>query len=94
MAYQIVLNKKFLNSLTELLEYLETEWGVKAADDFLNNVDARINTLQNHPFIGASTKYKNVRGLYITKHNRMYYRVTKNKVTILNLYDTRRKNYS
>ena len=94
MAYRIVINKKFINSLTNVLSYLETEWNKKVADDFLNRVDQRINALQHHPYIGAQTKFKNVRGIHVTKHNRLYYKVSGNKVTIINLYDTRRKTYS
>jgi len=94
MAYKIVLNKRFIVSLTNVLSFLEKEWGKKVADDFLNKVDIRINSLQHHPFIGALTRYENIRGIHVTQHNRMYYKVARNKVTILNLYDTRRKKYS
>ena len=94
MAYKIVFNKKFIKSLNGVLNFLEQEWSKKTADDFLDKLDIRINSLQHHPFIGSLTKIKNVRGLHITGHNRMYYKVKNKKVTILNLYDTRRKNYS
>ncbi len=94
MAYKIVINKRFISSLSNVLIYLEKEWNKKVADDFLNKVDLKINVLQYHPYIGSLTKYKNVRGIHITKHNRLYYKVANNKVTILNLYDTRRKTYS
>ena len=93
MAYKIVINKKFTASLYNVLDYLENEWGYKVATNFLSKVDTRINSLQHHPYIGAETKFTNIRGIYITQHNRMYYKVKGNKVTILNLYDTRRKNY-
>jgi plasmid stabilization system protein ParE len=93
MAYKIVVKKAFVNRLTEVLNYLEKEWGKKVADDFVFKVDTRIRSLEHHPFIGALSKHKNIRGIYITKHNRMYYKVNGNKVTILNLYDTRRRNY-
>jgi len=94
MAYKIVIKKKFIASLSDILSYLEKEWSIQVADDFVKKVDLRISALQNHPFIGALTRFKTIRGVHITKHNRMYYRVTKNKVTILNMYDTRRKTYS
>jgi len=93
MAYKIVVNKRFIIRLSEVLAFLEKEWGEKVADEFIVKVDTRINSLQHHPFIGAVTKYQGIRGIYVTRHNRMYYKVKGNKVTILNLYDTRRKNY-
>ena len=88
MAYEISFNKRFENKLVSLLAYLEKEWGKKVADDFLHKVDLRIISLQHHPFIGTLTTIKKVRGIHITKHNRIYYKVVNNKVTILNLYDT------
>jgi len=46
--------------------------------------------LTKHPHIGAlSEKAKDVRGLLIARHNRMYYKIKDNKVIILNMYDTR-----
>jgi mRNA-degrading endonuclease YafQ of YafQ-DinJ toxin-antitoxin module len=93
MAYKIIVNKRFIATLSKVLAYLEKEWSKKIADDFLLKVDVRIDSLQHHPFIGGQTKFKGIRGIHVTKHNRMYYKVKGNKVTILNLYDTRRKNY-
>jgi plasmid stabilization system protein ParE len=93
MAYKIVIKKRFIHSLSVLLIYLEKEWGKSVADDLITKLDIRINSLQHHPFIGAQTKLPDVRGIYISSHNRMYYKVKGNKVIILNLYDTRKKNY-
>lgn len=73
MAYKIVVNKRFISRLKEVIDYLEVEWNEKVADDFKRKVIARINLLQNHPYIGAITKIKNVRGIFITKHNRLFY---------------------
>lgn len=83
-----------MNRVTNVLSYLENEWGEKVASNFLDTIDSRIELLKDHPFSGALTrKSKNIRGLHITKHNRLYYKVEGNKIFILNLYDTRKKNY-
>ena len=93
MAYEIVINKRFTNKLLNVLSYLEEEWGGKVAHTFLDTVYARIYALQSHPNIGSLTSIKNVRSTFITKHNRLYYKVVDNKIVILNLYDTRRRNH-
>lgn len=94
MAYKIIIQKRFVVKLNKIVEYLESEWGNKVALDFFNNVNDRINSLKHHPFIGApSQKYKDARGLYITKHNRLIYTVRGRNVYILNIYDTRQKSY-
>ena len=94
MDYKIIYNKKFKKRLSEVLIYLEKEWGKKVADDFLINIVSKINSLQHHSHIGALTKVKDIRGIGITEHNRLFYRIKGNNVIILNLYDTRRKSYS
>ncbi len=90
MAYQIIYKKRFNNKLVKLLQYLEKEWNEKAAIEFLNKLDERIGTLKEHPFIGkASISRPEVRAILITKHNRLYYKLSQDRVIILNMYDTR-----
>lgn len=90
MAFEVVIKKRFINKLVKTLTYLENEWGDKVAEDFLTRVDARISMLKHQPHLGAkSKKAPNIRGLLITKHNLLYYKVDNNKIVILNLYDTR-----
>ncbi len=91
MAYEIIINKRFTKKLQGVLDYLEHEWGVRVATEFLDKVQSRIFRLQTFPFTGTLTSVRNVRSTIITRHNRMYYRIVKNKVVILNMYDTRRK---
>lgn len=70
--------------------YLENEWGDKVARDFLHRIDERINLLKQFPNLGAASKnIPGLRGLLITKHNILYYKVENHKIFILNLYDTR-----
>jgi plasmid stabilization system protein ParE len=90
MAYQIVVKKRFTNKVQKVLAYLEKEWSHKVAEEFLIKIDRRINQLTKQPHLGvSSSKIKDVRGLLITRHNRMYYKIKDDKVIILNMYDTR-----
>ncbi len=90
MAYQIVYKKRFTNKLLKLLLYLEKEWNKQVADEFLQKLDKRIATLKNQPYIGnPSQTVQGVRGILITRHNKLYYKISSNSVIILNMYDTR-----
>ncbi len=90
MAYQIIVKKRFTNKVQKVLVYLEKEWSHKVATEFLLKIDRRIELLTKQPFVGSlSSKIKDVRGLLITRHNRMYYKIKDDKVIILNMYDTR-----
>ena len=62
----------------------------KVASDFILKIDHRLEQLIANPELGSlSEKVKNVRGMLITRHNRMYYKIEGQKVIVLNLYDTR-----
>lgn len=90
MAYQIIVKKRFTNKVEKTLIYLEKEWSYKVAVEFLQKIDRRFELLSKHPYAGApSAKIKDIRGLLITRHNRLYYKIKDNKVIILNMYDTR-----
>lgn len=90
MAYQIIIKKRFSNKVLKVLTYLEKEWSEKVAAEFLLKIDRRFEMLKKQPFAGApSLKIEEVRGLLITMHNRLYYKIVGNKVIILNMYDTR-----
>lgn len=90
MAFQIIVKKRFTSKVTKVLAYLEKEWSQKVASEFLLKIDRRIELLAKQPYVGApSAKVKDVRGLLITRHNRLYYKIKGEKVIILNMYDTR-----
>ena len=92
MAYQIIIKKRFVNKVKKVLSFLEKEWLAKVAEEFLIKIDRRIQLLTSQPYIGiSSSKIKDVRGLLITRHNRIYYKIKDDKVIILNMYDTRMK---
>ena len=40
-------------------------------------------------FFGVKYAKQNIRGLLITRHNSMYYKIKNDKVIIINMYDTR-----
>jgi plasmid stabilization system protein ParE len=91
MAYQIIVKKRFTNKVQKILLYLEKEWSHKTAKEFLSKIDRRFDLLSKQPYAGAlSLKVKDVRGLLIARHNRMYYRIKGDKVIILNMYNARR----
>ena len=70
MAYQIIVKKRFTKKIEKLLNYLEAEWGKAVADNFLKEIDKRIDTLSEHPFIGAP-EIKSAPSILVTKHNRL-----------------------
>ena len=90
MAYQIVKSKTFLKNVLSIQDYLEKEWGLKAAINFQRILDEKIAGLSLQPKTGIITsKSKNIRKLTITKHNKIYYRIKGKMITILVLFESK-----
>jgi plasmid stabilization system protein ParE len=90
MAFTIIYKKRFVNKLVKVLDYLEKEWGGKVATAFLSTLDERINMLNKYPEIGkASAKLPSIRSILISKHNKLYYKIDREFIVILNMYDMR-----
>lgn len=91
MAYEVIFKKAFNNKISKLLRYLEKEWSKEVADDFLKKLDTRLSTLKLYPCIGSPSRtVKDVRGILITKHNKVFYKVSGNKIVLMTMVDTRR----
>jgi hypothetical protein len=56
MAYKIIVKKRFTNKAVKLLNYLETEWNEKVAQDFIKKMDKQIERISEHPFSGLQLK--------------------------------------
>ncbi|PQJ11836.1 hypothetical protein CJD36_008560 [Flavipsychrobacter stenotrophus] len=94
MAHQVVIKKQFANDLHKVLTYLETEWSKPVAEQFFVKINNSLRALSSHPFTGApSVKIKNARSIFVTEHNRLFYKVEGNRIYVLRLLDTRQKRY-
>lgn len=90
MALKIIWTANALEDYKRVIDYLVEEWSAGIAERFSENVQARLETLSNYPFLGiASTKDLSVRSISVSKHNRLYYRVTPSSIDVLDLFDTR-----
>lgn len=91
MALTIVTKKRFENRVKAVLLYLSENWYDSVADDFMVTLKEKIKLLSVQPLTGRLINPdKNVRSCLVTKHNKLYYRVEKNKLVIINMIDTRK----
>ncbi len=91
MALRVITKKRFQNKVRKLNEYLISNWNESVADDFVLKLISTIVLLSEQPHLGSAVKgFNGIRTILITEHNRLYYRIEKNTLVILNLIDTRR----
>ncbi len=90
MVYKIVLKQRFRNKLEQTLQYIEGEFGLIISRKFADEVAKKFATLQQQPFIGrTSATLPWIKSIPAGKQNRIYYRIERDKIIVLNMYDTR-----
>src|ERR1035437_10443905 len=88
MALKIITTKRYQNNLKKIVSYLVINWNKEVAENFLNLLFTKYELLSTMPNIGVQIlSKKNVRSILITKHNKVYYRVEKRHLIILNIID-------
>ena len=92
MALKIEFSKRANSKLDRILNFLHTEWSQKVASEFLETLYITIDNIAVFPEIGLLlNEEKGIRGFLVTKHTRLYYRIQKDKLILLNFIDTRQR---
>ncbi len=90
MDREIVWTKEALTNFQKVVEYLQLNWSVKVAEEFIEIVGHRVQVLTSFPMIGVSSKKKSdLRKFVLTQHNMLVYRIRVKRIILLNIYDTR-----
>ncbi|MBK9220509.1 MAG: type II toxin-antitoxin system RelE/ParE family toxin [Saprospiraceae bacterium] len=76
--------------LDSLIDYLNQEWSENVAKQFVKRTFELVELLSKQPNLGPyQNSEKKIRGILVSKHNRLFYRTTSHKIIILNIFDTR-----
>lgn len=89
MAHKIVITDRFEHSAAKTSKWIEKKWSLKSSLEFDEKLKNIIIELSLNPNIGIISAKKNIRSLKVTKHNRIYYRISKTQITILNLFESK-----
>lgn len=91
MDYQIAWTGEAKENYREIAIYLLDSYSLQVADRFTDTVAAKIQLLENTPFIGRRLDgLPAVRKLPVAPFSVLYYTVVEEKVIILNILDSRR----
>ena len=90
MAKKIVWTKRASSNFNKIIEFLADKWGEKVTTNFVKRAYGIIELLSEQPTLGSLERPKeNIRGFPITKHNRLFYRITGTELILLNFFDAR-----
>ena len=88
MALEIQWSKRADKKFDKILEYLLVEWSEWVTKSFIRKVYDLIDTLAEYPEIGAiENKEKGIRGFTVVKQINIFYKVSGNKIIILDFFD-------
>ncbi len=90
MALKIYWTKRANKKFDQILEYLLEEWGESVAKAFTRKVYEFLDILTEFPEIGTiENKEKGIRGFTIIRQVNLFYRISGDKVILLNFFDNR-----
>lgn len=90
MVKEIKITKRANQKLLKTAKYLEEEFGFSVAQNFSVRVIDFLEILAQYPQIGTCVdNKKKVYGFVLSKQTTLFYRLTTNKIIILNLFDNR-----
>jgi plasmid stabilization system protein ParE len=90
MAKKIVWTKTALGKFNNIVDYLESEWGNRVTENFVTKTYDILELISDHSDLGTlEHPEKKIRAFLLTKHNRLFYRVTEKEIILLNFFETR-----
>ena len=90
MALEIFWTISADRKFDKIIKYLLSEWNQRVTESFVKKVYDTIDILAEFPEIGTiEHKEKEIRGFTIVKQINVFYKVSDNKLIILNFFDNR-----
>ena len=90
MALRIFWSKRADKKFDNILDYLRVEWGEKVTSAFVKKVYDFLDILVEFPDIGSlENPEREIRGFVIVKQITIFYKVSGNKIILLNFFDNR-----
>lgn len=95
---QIVVKKRAINQLMEIVDYGKDQFGERVAIDYYNKIKTNLLQLQKHPELGSpepllADRAIAYRSLIVAKHHKAIYSIDTKKETIniVDIWDMRRE---
>lgn len=92
MVEEIKWTKTAVKNFDRTVFYLVENWSEQVVADFVIKPFSLLDLLSRHPELAQyQVKAKGIRGILITPHNKLFFRVKNTKLIVLKIFDTRTK---
>ncbi len=90
MALEIYWTRQADRKFDKIIEYLLNKWNQRVTVSFVKKVYDTLDTLAEFPDMGTlEHKETEIRGFTIVKQINVFYKISDNKLIILNFFDNR-----
>ena len=90
MVHKISFSPEANTRLSQIVNYIQTEWSTEAANTFLLILDDKISNFKLFPYSSPSFyNKKEIRKCVITKQITLYYRIQDAEIEVITLFDSR-----
>ena len=87
---KIIISPQAKQDILYIINYLEEHWERKIVDEFLQKLETFYRIILINPrLFGYYNKSRNIRKYAISKQNSIYYRISKNAIEIITVFDGR-----
>ena len=91
MNKTLIWSPKSRDNFLDILGYIQDEWGIKKATDFIDRTDVILEKITVYPLMyPASKSNKNLRQAVVTKQTSLTYEIRDDAVELIEFYDNRR----
>lgn len=91
MALKVFWTPSALKSYKNVLDYLNQSWPEKVKNSFVNRTEIIIAMISSGKIKFRNSLKKDIYEVLVTRHNLLIYRLKKDKVILLNFFDTRQQ---
>jgi len=90
MAKEIKWTKTASRNFDNIMKYLSENWSYSVVSNFVHRTSDILLVLSEFPHLGElQVADKGIRGILITKHNKLFYRIDGPRLIVLKIFDTR-----
>ena len=90
MAKEIKWTKTAAKNFHKTVDYLIENWPEAVVSGFIIRTEEMLILLSEHPQLGEiQDADRDIRGILLTKHNKLFYRVDDRRLIVLKIFDTR-----
>jgi len=85
---QVFVTPRAERNFDSIVDYIIYNWGEATAKQFIQKTDDIFKLLKSYPNIGQIEK-EDIRGLQLSPHTRILYRIREKRIIILAFFDVR-----